>query len=191
MTDPRLVRPAWRGRTNVDALTVAALEEAERHAGHEFVVTQGSYQNGAGDPKSAGTHDGGGVVDLAWCGHDACIGHLRRAGFAAWLRVPPSFTFHIHAVVVGHPALALSAAAQVEELRKGGDGLVGSAPDNGPDVPVRAPRWPPRPVRNTVQKARTAINRALRDLKAVSPKREAVHRARREIRDALRKAPKK
>lgn len=194
MTDPRLARPAWRGRTNVDALTIAALEAAERAAGHEFVVTQGSYQGGAGDPKSAGTHDGGGVLDLRWCGHEACLRHLAEAGFVPFLRTPPAFDYHVHAVVVGHPALHPTAAAQVAERRRGGDGLIGSAPYSHPGLPVVEPVWPPKPpkpVRNTVQKARTAINRALRDLKGVDRSRSAVWRMRREVRAALRKGPKK
>lgn len=190
MTDPRLARPAWRGRTNVDALTIAALEAAEAKAGHEFVVTQGSYQNGGGDPKSAGTHDGGGVLDLRWCGHEACLRHLAEAGFVPFLRTPPAFDFHVHAVVVGHPALAASAAAQVAERRRGGDGLKGDAPYSHPGLPVVAPVWPPVKPKNIVQKARGQINRALKDLALVPADRKAVHRLRREVRAALRKAPK-
>ena len=145
MSDPRLTRPSWRGRTNVDALTIAALEHAERIGGHRFTVTQGSYQGGGGDPLSAGTHDGGGVVDLRWCGHVACIAALRKAGFAAWHRTPAQGPWpdHIHAVVVGHPLLAGSAARQVDALRSGLNGLASQGADDGPRLPVVAPAWPP------------------------------------------------
>lgn len=193
--DPRFVRPLWRGRTNVDALTIAALEAAEKAAGHEFVVTQGSYQPvGQGSALSANTHRGGGVVDLVWCGHDACIGHLRRAGLWAWHRVPPSFTHHIHAVVVGHPLLHQEAADQIAEARLGGDGLRGSAPDNGPSLPVVPPKWPVEPAAPVnaaeVREARRLINQALRALRKVAPHRGKVHKARKAIRESVKGMPK-
>ena len=144
MSDPRLDRPLWRGRTNVDALTIACIEHAESRAGHEFTVTQGSYQPpGEGDSKSAGTHDGGGVVDLRWCGHNACIGHLRRAGMAAWHRVPPTFDHHIHAVVLGHPLLSDAAHRQVIAYLNGRNGLANDGADDGPRFdPIPRPVWP-------------------------------------------------
>lgn len=144
MADPRLARPQWRGRTNVDALTIACIEHAEALAGHEFVCTQGSYQpSGGGDEKSAGTHDGGGVVDLRWCGHTACVGHLRRAGMAAWHRQPPSFDHHFHAVVIGHPLLAPAARDQVIDYLYGRNGLANDGADDGPRFdPIPRPIWP-------------------------------------------------
>src|SRR5690606_18573494 len=110
MSDPRLARPLWRGRTNVDALTIACIEAAEKIGGHEFIVTQGSYQSSVA--ASAGTHDRGGAVDLRWCGHDKCVRALRLAGMAAWHRNPSQgpWPHHVHAVVIGHPSLAPSAA---------------------------------------------------------------------------------
>lgn len=146
MTDPRLARPLWRGRTNVDALTVAAIEHAERIGGHEFVVTQGSYQAGAGDPNSAGTHDRGGVVDLRWCGHAGCILALRKAGMFAWHRTPAQGPWpdHIHAGVMGHPLLASGAALQQASYQAGRNGLAGNGPDDGPRLsPIPRPVWPP------------------------------------------------
>ncbi len=146
VVDPRLDRPEWRGRTNVDALTIACLEAAERAAGHEFVVTQGSYQAGAGDPGSEGTHDGGGVVDLQPC-HPACIRHLRAAGMFAWWRTsdqglwPP----HIHAGVLDHPALAPAARRQQDAYLAGRNGLANNRPDDGPRLnPIPRPVWPPQ-----------------------------------------------
>ena len=145
MTDPRLVRPQWRGRGNVDALTIACIEHAEHIGGHQFVVTQGSYQGGHGDINSAATHDGGGVVDLRWCGHVGCIRALRRAGMAAWHRTPAQGPWpdHIHAVVIGHPRLAPSAARQVVAYIEGRNGLAASGPDDGPRLPqIARPVWP-------------------------------------------------
>lgn len=145
MPDPRLARPTWRGRTNVDALTIACIEHAEQIGGHEFVVTQGSYQPpGGGDAKSKGTHDGGGVVDLRWCGHPTCLLALRKAGMAAWLRTPlQGFTYHLHAVVIGHPLLSPSAAGQVTAYLNGRNGLRSNGPDDGPRLdPIPLPVWP-------------------------------------------------
>ena len=133
MTDP-LARPLWRGRTNVDAITAAAIEKAEEIGGHEFVVSQGSYQNTVS--ASAGTHDGGGAVDLGWCGHVGCVLALRKAGFAAWHRNPSQGPWkdHIHAVLVDHPLLAPSAARQVVSYRDGRNGLASNGPDDGPRI---------------------------------------------------------
>jgi hypothetical protein len=144
MSDPRLARPSWRGRTNVDALTIACVEHAEKIGGHEFVVTQGSY-NAGGVSASAGTHDRGGVVDLRWCGHNACIVALRKAGMAAWHRDPNQgpWPHHVHAVVIGHPFLSSGAANQVTAYLNGRNGLANNAPDDGPRlVPIPRPVWP-------------------------------------------------
>lgn len=152
MTDPRLARPLWRGRTNVDALTIACIEHAEaimRRAhpqiAHLFDITQGSYQAGSGDPNSAGTHDEGGVADAAWCGHVECVWALRKAGMFASHRTPEQgpWPHHIHAVVVGHPLLAPLAADQVDDYLAGRNGLAGHAPDDGPRItPIPRPVWP-------------------------------------------------
>lgn len=145
MTDPRLARPSWRGRTNVDALTIACIEHAEEIGGHQFEVTQGSYQSGGGDPLSAGTHDLGGVVDLRWCGHGYCVLALRQAGMAAWRRTPAQGPWpdHLHAVVIGHPNLADSALRQVGAYLNGRNGLADNGPDDGPRPnPIPRPVWP-------------------------------------------------
>lgn len=155
MADPRLARPLWRDRTNVDALTIACIEHAEAimvrehpQIAHLFDVTQGSYQAGAGDPNSAGTHDEGGVVDTAWCGHLECIRALRKAGMFASHRTPEQgpWPHHIHAVVVGHPLLAPLAEQQATAYLDGFNGLghLGrGGPDDGPRItPIPRPVWP-------------------------------------------------
>lgn len=145
--DP-LARPVWRGRTNVDQITAAAVEYAEtlrRHPGAQFICTQGSYQGGNGDPLSAGTHDLGGVVDLRWTGDDHDVWALRAAGFAAWHRTPAMGPWpdHIHAVLIGHPYLAASAQRQVESYRAGRNGLANNGPDDGPRIdPIPTFHWP-------------------------------------------------
>jgi hypothetical protein len=145
VSDTKLVRPLWRGRTNVDALTIACIEHAESIAGHQFSVTQGSYQDGAGDANSAGTHDLGGVVDLSWCGHRECIRALRQAGMAAWHRTPAQgpWVDHVHAVVLGHPLLAVSAHRQVIAYINGRNGLKNDGADDGPRLDlIPRPVWP-------------------------------------------------
>lgn len=144
MADPRLERPLWRGRTNVDALTISCIEKAETIGGHKFDITQGSYQSSV--TASAGTHDRGGAVDLRWCGHGYCILALRQAGMAAWHRNPEQgpWVDHIHAVVYGHPDLAPAAARQITALLAGRNGLANNGPDDGPQLrPFPKAVWPP------------------------------------------------
>lgn len=148
MSDP-LARPLWRGRTNVDAMTIAAIEAAEQIAGFTFTVTQGSYQSSV--PQSAGTHDKGGVIDfhtstLAADQKARMIAALRNVGWAAWIRYPwqGDWPEHAHSVVIGHPYLADSAARQVTAYRNGLDGLAAGRPDYHPRPnPIPTFKWPP------------------------------------------------
>lgn len=174
MSDPRLARPLWRGRTNVDALTIAAVERAESIGGHQFQVTQGSYQNTVA--ASAGTHDGGGAVDLAWCGHVGCVRALRVAGMAAWHRRPSQGPWrdHIHAVVVDHPSLSGSAGRQVVAYRAGRNGLANNGVDDGPRVGQIKPPvfpWPkPKTRGKKVEQALALVVEAFRSSNKSNPK---------------------
>lgn len=151
MPDPRLARPSWRGRTNVDALTIACIEHAERimaerhpAIAHEFYVTQGSYQGDSGDPDSGTTHRLGGGVDLRWCGHRECYRALRDAGMFIWHRYPwqGDWPDHFHGAPIGHPYMDYRLAAQEASYLAGGDGLGGT--DDGPRPnPIPRPVWPP------------------------------------------------
>ena len=76
----------------INARTRSMLAKAERDLGRRLVLAQGSYNPG-GDPTSAGTHDGGGVVDISVQGMSArtriaVTRALRQVGFAAWVRNP-------------------------------------------------------------------------------------------------------
>jgi hypothetical protein len=99
-----------------------------------FVLTQGSYSTSVS--ASAGTHDGGGTVDMRvrdWSTEQTrtVVRALREAGFAAWYRGPANgFTPHIHAVAIGDGQLSDEARSQVASYFAGGNGL-GGAP--GPD----------------------------------------------------------
>lgn len=147
MPDPRLGRPLWRGRRDLDALTIAVLERAEEIAERRFTITQGSY-NGGGVAASAGTHDAGGAVDLSVRGLSSAqvertVLALRRAGGAAWHRLPSQGPWpeHIHMIVVDHPLLSPAAARQVVAYRQGRNGLAGNGRDDGPRIPITAFPW--------------------------------------------------
>jgi peptidoglycan hydrolase-like protein with peptidoglycan-binding domain len=113
-------------------------------------LVQGSYHPGVS--ASAGTHDGGGVIDihsssLSAAHADKLVKALRMAGFAAWRRgVNDSFDPHIHAVAIGDRQMTSSARSQVREYFAGGDGLVGSARDihltsTGHHIGRPTPNW--------------------------------------------------
>ncbi len=120
--------------------TVAMLTEAQRLAGVSLVVEQGSYSPGE-DPTSAGTHDGGGAVDLdaealTAAQRTAVVTALRRVGFAAWLRKPTQgdWPLHIHGIAVNDTDLSTSAQKQVGQYYLGRNGLANNGPDDGPQV---------------------------------------------------------
>ena len=120
------------GKT-VDALTDGALKRAEARLGYPLTIVQGSYNVGK-VAASAGTHDGGGVVDLMPWDHDNKVTALRAVGFAAWYRpaIPGLWAAHIHAVLIGHGRLAMSASAQVQQYLGRRDGLKNNGPDADP-----------------------------------------------------------
>ncbi|MFC7404836.1 peptidoglycan-binding protein [Georgenia alba] len=128
----------------VNTRTRAMLAEAERRLGRALVLDQGSYSPGE-DPTSAGTHDGGGAVDINVDDMDravrtATVRVLRELGFAAWLRDPSQddWPYHIHAVAISDPDLSPPAQGQVGDYYLGRDGLAGDDPDDGPRVrPIR------------------------------------------------------
>ncbi|MFD4675331.1 peptidoglycan-binding protein [Lentzea sp. NPDC058450] len=127
----------------VDTRTQAMLAEAERLLGRRLVLSQGSYNPG-GDPTSAGTHDGGGVVDIKVDGMSADVRTaaaraLRQVGFAAWVRSPSQgdWPWHIHAVAINDTDQATQAQNQVGDYYLGLNGLANHRPDDGPRVPIR------------------------------------------------------
>ncbi|WP_043536468.1 peptidoglycan-binding protein [Saccharomonospora cyanea] len=121
--------------------TVAMLDEATRLSRIPLVVEQGSYSPG-NDPTSAGTHDGGGAVDLdaealTRAQRTALVTALRRVGFAAWLRSPSQgdWPWHVHAIAVNDTDLSTPAQKQVGMYYLGRNGLANNGPDDGPQVP--------------------------------------------------------
>ena len=109
-------------------------------------VVQGSYNHG-GVSASAGTHDGGGVVDLLAWDWQRKVRALRTVGFAAWYRPPVRGLWgaHIHAVLIDHGKLAPSAARQVIAYRNGRDGLRSNLPDRfWRPSPIPVFQYPPK-----------------------------------------------
>lgn len=131
-------RVTYHGKA-VDRRTQAAIEVAEHRLGYDLTIVQGSYTSAVG--ASAGTHAGGGVVDLAPYEHARKVRVLRDLGWAAWYRPARRGVWgpHIHAVLIGHRTMSPEAAAQVVAYVNGRDGLAAGAADPNPyrpDPPV-------------------------------------------------------
>lgn len=126
----------------VDARTQNMLTAAEGILGFRLTLTQGSYNPG-GDASSAGTHDGGGVVDISVSGMSAATRTstaraLRQVGFAAWVRNPNQgdWGWHIHAAAINDTDLSSQAQHQTGDYYLGLNGLANRAPDDGPRIPI-------------------------------------------------------
>ncbi|NVI91681.1 peptidoglycan-binding protein [Actinomadura sp. BRA 177] len=131
------------GGVVINTRTRDMLAEAERLLGRKLVLDQGSYNPG-GDPTSAGTHDGGGVVDISVKGMSAATRTtvaraLRRVGFAAWVRSPSQgdWPWHIHAAAISDTDLSSQAQHQTGDYYLGLNGLANRNADDGPKVTIR------------------------------------------------------
>lgn len=142
-------RITWRGVT-VNQRTKEMILRAESYmkklgAPTPLRFSQGSYHKGYGP--SAGTHDGGGALDIRTLGYSRStelkvVKALRMAGFAAWARgYGDGLPRHIHALAIGDKQMSASARSQVREYFWGGDGLVGSKPDHDRSVGRPYPDW--------------------------------------------------
>lgn len=130
MADDRYERTTHDGKV-VDRYTDHNLHLAEERLGYPLTILQGSYNKG-GVAASAGTHDGGGCVDLAPWDWEHKVRVLRELGFAAWYRPARKGVWpaHIHAVLIGNERLAPLAKQQVDAYRRGRDGLAGNGYDS-------------------------------------------------------------
>jgi hypothetical protein len=128
----------YHSRT-LNTRTKAMLVAAEGKAGFQVTLTQGSY-NAGGVDASAGTHDGGGAMDISVSGMSSTnrnnlLKALRNVGFAAWYRTPAQgFDYHIHAMAISDPDLSSGAQHQTGDYYLGLNGLAGHGADDGPQV---------------------------------------------------------
>ena len=128
----------YHGKT-LNTRTKAMLVAAEGKAGFQVTLTQGSY-NAGGVDASAGTHDGGGAMDISVSGMSSTnrnnlLKALRNVGFAAWYRTPAQgFDYHIHAMAISDPDLSSGAQHQTGDYYLGMNGLAGRGADDGPQV---------------------------------------------------------
>lgn len=133
----------YRG-VNLNQRTIDMIEAAEWISGLTFRLTQGSY-NAGGVAASAGTHDGGGAVDIAL--KDAVTGVVfpksrreairnatRQVGFASWIRDPSQsdWPWHCHCEAVGDPDLSAGARKQITAYMNNRNGLASNGKDDGP-----------------------------------------------------------
>lgn len=131
-------RTASYGGKRVNTRTADMLRAADAMLSWSITLTQGSYS--PGNPDSAGTHDGGGVVDISVSGLSTTqrwqfVKALRTVGFAAWLRTPSDgFPYHIHANAISDPDMARVARDQVNDYYFGRNGLANNGPDNTPSA---------------------------------------------------------
>lgn len=126
------------GGKRVNTRTATMLRAADGMLSWSLTLTQGSYTSA--NPGSAGTHDGGGVVDISVSALSTTqrwqtIKALRTVGFAAWLRTPSDgFAYHIHANGISDPDMSRSARDQVNDYYFGRNGLANNAADNTPEA---------------------------------------------------------
>lgn len=132
-----MAKVTWRGH-KFDSQTRDMLVEVDKLVGPNIAIrpTQGSYSNAVG--ASAGTHSGGGAVDLSVAGAgltakqiDLVVFLLRRVGFAAWHRAASEgpWSSHIHAINKTAPDLSSQAKSQVAAYKAGKSGLASGKPD--------------------------------------------------------------
>ena len=129
----------------VNTRTAAMLRAADAMLSWSLTLTQGSYNSS--NPDSAGTHDGGGVVDISVSSMTTTqrwqtVKALRTVGFAAWLRTPDDgFAYHIHANAISDPDMSRPARNQINDYYFGRNGLANNAADNTPSAYRVALTW--------------------------------------------------
>ncbi|MCW2496387.1 hypothetical protein [Jatrophihabitans sp.] len=132
-------------RRTVAHLTATIERLAKIRPDAQLIVIQGCYNTGVA--ASAGTHDYDAVFDvqivgMGWWDAQA---FLRRNGWAAWVRQPPTFSWHIHMVSLGYPGkVGVYVPGQVDDYYAHALGLKGQH-DSGSD-----PSWHPADINSTV-----------------------------------------
>jgi peptidoglycan hydrolase-like protein with peptidoglycan-binding domain len=125
------------GGKRVNTRTRNMLAAADALVSWALTLSQGSYDTS--NPSSAGTHDGGGVVDISVTSLTTTqrwqtVKALRTVGFAAWLRNPSQgdWPYHIHANAILDSDMAEVARDQVYDYYIGKNGLANHLADDTP-----------------------------------------------------------
>lgn len=135
-------RVAFRGRTTCSCMA-EWLPWYEKWLIKKGVIKRSVdiYQLIGNAAASAGYHRSGASADLAQSSTKALFGS-RNGGAAGFGRSrTDGMTPHQHLVLKGCPHLTAGAKAQIPELERGGDGLVGTRRDRGPRDGIQ---WPLR-----------------------------------------------
>lgn len=122
-------RVTYHGHT-LNRRTMSMIKQVEDYLGYTLTIEQGSYNSGVA--ASAGTHDGGGAVDLAPADADNKVKALRQVGFAAWHRspIPGVWSEHIHCIAIGDKEMSSGARKQISDYYAHLDGLAGHRYDS-------------------------------------------------------------
>lgn len=135
-------RVPFRGRTTCSCMA-EWLPEYEKALIRADIIKRSVdiYQLIGNAAASAGYHKSGATADLKQSSTTA-LRIARNMGAAGFGRTKADgMTPHQHLVLKGCPHLTAGAKAQVPELERGGDGLVGSRKDRGPRTGIK---WPLR-----------------------------------------------
>lgn len=129
-----MTRVSFRG-VRLNTRTRDMILAAEKLLGYNVTLVQGSYNTGVS--ASAGTHDGGGAVDVTCRNLNAAqkgqvVNALRKVGFAAWHRLPSQgpWSEHIHAIAMGDTEASRGAKNQMADYKAGRNGLASGGSDN-------------------------------------------------------------
>lgn len=172
MTTDAFDKVTFRGRL-MDRKTQAFLQAMEAELGYQLTVAQGCYNPG-GVEASGGTHDGGGVVDLAAYDWERKVKVAADLGGFPYHRLdlPGVWGEHIHVGIRDHGRLSPAAQAQQADwdARPPRDGLADHALWHGyhPGRQITF-AYPPKeipvaPTQTKVTQARDALVEAIHDL---------------------------
>lgn len=172
MSTDAFQKVVFRGRT-VDKKTRAFLLQMEARLGYQLTIVQGSYNHGVS--ASAGTHDRGGVVDLAPYDFHRKVKVAADLGAFVWHRpyLAGVWGEHIHLGIRDHGNLAPAAQRQQADwdARPPRNGLASHAVMGkneyhpGKKITFKYPAKPVDPVTPTrVTKARDALVESIHQL---------------------------
>lgn len=136
MTSPDpFARVTYHGKL-MDEKTKAFVQAMEERLGYELTIVQGCYNPG-GVAASGGTHDGGGVVDLAAYDWRTKVKVAADLGAFVWHRpyLPGVWGEHVHLGIRDHGRLSSTAQRQQQDwdAKPPRNGLASHAPMSSAD----------------------------------------------------------